>query len=148
MSRFGGSHAVEIAAAPAACFELVCDTPRIPEWHRAVRSVEVLERDRNGRTALVRTGIDALVARVEVDLRVLYEDERSVRMHREAGDLRELAVTWTFERLPAGSTLASFTAEFDPGPVLSLLARGPVVAKLEALLAEQPPHGLKRALES
>jgi len=148
MSRFGGASSAEVAASPAACFQLVCDTARTPDWQQAVAAVEVLERDRDGRTSLVRTSIDALVARVHVDLRITYEHDRALHMERESGDLRHLVVNWTFQELPAGRTRAHFDIDFDPGRVLSLLAKGPVVARLEALLAGQPPVGLKRAVES
>jgi hypothetical protein len=69
-------------------------------------------------------------------------------MQRESGDLRHLVVSWTFQELPAGRTQADFRIDVDPGRLLSVLAKGPVVARLEALLAEQPPEGLKRAVES
>ena len=147
MTRFGGQSSARLAAPPAACFQVVCDTPRTPEWHQAIAGVEVLETDGGGRTSLVRARIDALIARVQVDLRLTYEQERSLHMRRESGDLRDLTVIWTFEDLGEQGTLACFQIDFDPGRALSLLARGPVVARLEALLAEQPPEGLRRALE-
>jgi len=33
-----------------------------------------------------------------------------------------------------------------PAPVLSLLAKGPLFARLETLLTQQPPEGLKQAV--
>jgi ribosome-associated toxin RatA of RatAB toxin-antitoxin module len=148
VSRFGGRSSAEIAAPAAVCFEVVCDTPRTPEWHRAVRATEVLARDGEGRPSRVRTSIDAIVTQVAVDLRLTYDEQRAVYMEREAGDLRELTVTWTFEDLGGGRTRASFQTEFDPGRGLSLLARGPIVRRLEALLAAQPPQGLRQVVET
>ncbi len=147
MSRFGGSSAAEIAAPAAACFELVCDTPRTPDWHEAITEVEVLEREA-GRTSLVRARIDALVTRVEVHLSLTYDEHRAVHMRRASGDLSDLSVTWTFEDLGEARTRADFQIDFDPGRVLSLFAKGPLVARLEAHLAKQPPEGLKRAVET
>jgi ribosome-associated toxin RatA of RatAB toxin-antitoxin module len=147
VSRFSGASCAEIAASASACFELVCDTPRTPQWHQAIAAVQVLERDADGRTSLVRASIDALVAKVDVDLRLSYEEPHAVHMRRESGELRDLTVTWTFQELGPGLTRAAFETEFDPGRVLSLFARGPVVAQLNARLAEQPPAGLKGALE-
>ncbi len=148
MSRFAGDSSVEIAAPVAACFQLVCDTPRTPQWHQAIAAVEILERGSDGRTSLVKASIDAQVTRVEVELRLSYREPHMVHMERESGDLRHLTATWAFQDLGEGHTCASFHTEFDPGRVLSLLARGPVVARLRTHLAEQPPAGLKRALES
>ncbi|MHB8233473.1 MAG: type II toxin-antitoxin system RatA family toxin [Solirubrobacteraceae bacterium] len=147
MSRFGGSSSAIIDAPAGACFALVCDTPRTPEWHEAIKGVEVLERDGNGRTSLVSTSIDALVTRVHVMLRLTYDEGRTVSMRRESGDLRDLTACWTFEDLGEGQSRVMFETEFDPGRVLSAFARGPVYNRLQALLAEQPPAGLKRALE-
>jgi len=148
LTRFGGDSSVQVAASPSQCFELVCDTPRTPEWHEAITHVEVVEYDDAGRASLVRAEIAALVVCVEVELRVTYWAHRAVCMRRESGDLRELTAAWTFRQLDAGTTLVDFRAEFDPGPRLSVLARGPLVTRLRTLLAEQPPSGLKLALEA
>ncbi len=107
----------------------------------------MLERDAEQRSSLVRARINALLAKVEVDVRLNYEEPRVVHMSRESAELRELTATWTFEDLGDGRTRAAFETEFDPGRVLSMFARGPVVARLRKLLAEQPPGGLKEALE-
>ena len=148
MSRFGGASSAEIAAPAAVCFQWVCDTPRTPDWHQAIVAVEVLERDGDGRTSLVKARIDAMVTQVELNLRLSYQEQRVLHMRRESGDLRHLTATWTFEDLGDGRTHASFQTEFDPGRVLSLLAKGPVLSRLEALLAKQPPQGLKQAVEA
>jgi ribosome-associated toxin RatA of RatAB toxin-antitoxin module len=148
VSRFGGSSSAEINAPAGVCFQWVCDTPRTPDWHQAIEAVEVLERDGAGRTSLVKARIDAVVAQVELDLRLTYEEEHVLHMRRESGDLKQLTATWVFEDLGGGRTHAGFRTEFDPGRVLSMLARGPLLSRLEALLAKQPPEGLKQALEA
>ena len=147
MSRFSGASYVDIAAPATACFGLVCETPRTPDWHQAITAVEILERDSDGRSTLVKASIEALVRRVEVNLRLSYQPPRLVHMRRESGDQRQLTATWTIEELADGHTRAAFQAEFDPGRALSLLAKGPLVPRLTTLLADQPPIGLKRALE-
>jgi ribosome-associated toxin RatA of RatAB toxin-antitoxin module len=147
LTRFSGQSSVEVAASPEACFDLVCDTPRTPTWHEAIRAVEILERDADGRTSLVRAHVDALVATVALDLRLSYQQPGLVRMLREGGDLRDFTATWTFDQSEHGQTRAGFEMQLDPGRGLSLLARGPLVARLRTLLAEQPPLGLKRAVE-
>lgn len=147
MTRFEGFSTAEIAAPPSDCFALVCDCARTPEWHKVVRAVEVLERSADGRALLVNTRLDAVVAQVQTRLQFTYEDEHALHMRHAGGDLKDLSVRWTFEDVGGGSTLARFETEFDPGRVLSLLARGPVVERLQELLALQPPKGLKQALE-
>jgi ribosome-associated toxin RatA of RatAB toxin-antitoxin module len=148
MTRFEGSSSAQIAVPLAECFALVCDYPRTPEWHKVVQAVEVLDRDEAGRARLVSTKLDAMVAQVQVRLLFTYEGERALHMRRVSGDLKDLSVSWTFEELGSGGTLAHFRTEFDPGRLLSLLARGPVIERLQELLALQPPEGLKQALEA
>jgi ribosome-associated toxin RatA of RatAB toxin-antitoxin module len=146
VTEFGGACSVEIDASPTSCFAVVCDTERTPEWHEVVADAEILERDSRGRASLVRTTLDARIARVHVNLRFSYHEPHRIHIERESGDLRTMTATWLFEALGDGRTLASYETVFDPGRALSLLARGPVVARLEELVAQQPPHGLKQAL--
>jgi ribosome-associated toxin RatA of RatAB toxin-antitoxin module len=148
MTLFEAVSSTEIAAPATSCFEFVCDTQRTPEWQQAVAAIEVLECDEQGRAALVRTSIDAIITNVAVDMRLRYAPHRVLYMERAAGDLKALNVIWIFEDLGNGCTRANFAIEFDPGRALSLLARGPVVQRLESHLAEQPPEGLRRAIES
>ncbi len=137
---------MEIDAPPTSCFAVVCDTERTPEWHEVVTDAEILERDRQGRASLVRTTLDAKIARVRVDLRFRYREPSEIRIERESGDLRSMTSTWRFEELGDNRTLARYETVFDPGRALSMLARGPIVTRLEELVAQQPPHGLKQAM--
>ncbi len=139
---------MEIEASALSCFAVVCDTERTPQWHQVVAAAEVLERDSKGRASLVRTTLDAMIARVRVDLRFTYEEPRAIRIERESGDLRSMTATWSFEELGDGRTLARYETFFDPGRVLSMLAKGPMVARVEELVTQQPPRGLKQALSS
>jgi len=147
MTRFAGASTAVIDATATTCFEAVCDTPSTPDWHQAIRAVEILERNNEGRTSLVRVNIDAMVTTVNVLLRLSYDEPHTITMEREAGDLRHLTVRWTFQEIGDGRSQASFETEFDPGRVLSAFAKGPIYARLQQLLAEQPPAGLKTHLE-
>ncbi len=146
MTEFGGAAAVEIDAPPLSCFAVVCDTERTPEWHEVVAVAEILERDAAGRASLVRATLDAMIARVRVDLRFTYREPLQIRIEREAGDLRSMSATWIFEEIGDGRTLARYETAFDPGRALSMLARGPIVGRIEELIAQQPPRGLKQAM--
>lgn len=142
VTRFEAASSAEVAAPAVACFELVCDTVRTPEWQRAVAATSILERDAKGRTSLVRTSIDAIVTQIVVDLRLSYDAPRSVHMQRESGDLRDLTVIWTFEDLIYQRARAAFSIAFDPGRMLSLLATGPVVPSSSPTSPPNPPKGL------
>ncbi len=137
---------MEIDASPLSCFAVVCDTERTPEWHEVVAAAEILERDSRGRASLVRTTLDALIARVRVDLRFTYEEPHAIRIERESGDLRTMTACWIFEELGDGRTLAHYETFFDPGRMLSMLAKGPIAGRIEDLVTQQPPRGLKQAM--
>jgi hypothetical protein len=108
--------------------------------------VRVLERDGDGRAAVVESEIDATVARVRVRLRFSYDEPVAVRWTRESGDLRSLTGSWRFEKSSDGMTLATYALEIGVGRRLAVLVRtvrGPVRNRIEALLADRPVQGLK-----
>ena len=51
MPSYGECRSTEIATTPQRCYDALTDFDSIPEWQGAVRSVDVLERDRGGRAA-------------------------------------------------------------------------------------------------
>jgi ribosome-associated toxin RatA of RatAB toxin-antitoxin module len=148
MGTFGGEHTVEIAAPIEDCFAAVCDIEHTPDWHPAIAAAETLDADADGRASLVQTSIDAMVAKVKVKIRFTYEEPTRVHIERESGDLKHMTATWTFTDLGDNRTEAHYETEFDPGRILSALAKGPVVGKLENMLAKQPPQRLKGFVEN
>jgi uncharacterized membrane protein len=151
MADLEGTRSIEIAAPLERCFAIAADVDRVPEWHGAMKHVEVLERDSDGRATVVQSEIDATVARVQVRLRFSYDEPRAVQWTRESGDLRSLFGSWRFEDRGA-VTLATYTLEIGVGRRLAVLVRtvrGPVRSRVESLLADRPVQGLKaRAEES
>jgi uncharacterized membrane protein len=152
MADLEGTRSIEIAAPVERCFAIAADLDRVPEWHGAMKRVEVLERDGDGRATLVESEIDATVARVRVRLRFSYDDPRGLQWTREGGDLRSLLGSWRFEERGGALTLATYSLEIGVGRRLGVLVRtvrGPVRNRIEALLADRPVQGLKaRAEES
>jgi ribosome-associated toxin RatA of RatAB toxin-antitoxin module len=52
-------HSLVIEAEPAVCFDAITQYETFPEWQGAVKEVEVLSRDGEGRGLDVRFDIDA-----------------------------------------------------------------------------------------
>jgi ribosome-associated toxin RatA of RatAB toxin-antitoxin module len=146
MADLEGTRSIEIAASPEWCFAIAADVDRVPEWHGAMKHVEVLDRDGDGRATLVESEIDATVARVRVRLRFSYDEPQGLDWTRESGDLRSLVGSWRFEEHGDGMTLATYALEIGVGRRLAMLVRtvrGPVRNRIEALLADRPVQGLK-----
>jgi uncharacterized membrane protein len=151
MSDLGGTRSIEIAAPVERCFAIAADLDRVPEWHGAMKQVEVLERDDNGLATLVESDLDATVARVRVRLRFSYDQPRRVHWTREGGDLQWLVGSWRFEDRGRALTVATYALEIGVGRRLGVLVRtvrGPVRSRVEALLADRPVQGLKARAEA
>jgi ribosome-associated toxin RatA of RatAB toxin-antitoxin module len=151
MADLDGTRSIEISSRPERCFAIAADLDHVPEWHGAMKHVEVLERDGDGRATLVHSEMDATVARVRMRLRFSYEEPASVRWTRESGDLRSLDGSWRFEERGDGLTLATYALEIGLGRRLALLVRtvrGPVRDRVESLLVDRPVEGLKARAEA
>jgi ribosome-associated toxin RatA of RatAB toxin-antitoxin module len=117
----------EIDATPQACFDVMIDYERLPEWQGAVRGVEVHERDERGRGRIVEYDVDARVKRVRYRLRQIYDEPHRIGSDYLGGDFRDFAGEWRFLALDEGRTQAVLDLRIDPGrfvpgPVRNLIA--------------------------
>jgi hypothetical protein len=150
MADLEGSRTIEIAAPRERCFEVAADLDRVPEWHGSMTDIEVLERDDDGRAAVVESKIDASVTRLQLRLRFRYDEPEGLSWTRESGDLRSLDGSWRFEERD-GLTVATYRLEIGVGRRLAILVRtvrGPVRNRVESLLTDRPVEGLKERAES
>jgi len=143
-----GDRSVEIGAPIERCFEIAADIEGAPEWQGSLRDVEVLERDEEGRPALVETRSDAKVKTVTARLRFTYDPPESIRWVQEKGDTKSLEGSWRFEDLGDGRTRATYALAADPGRILGMLLRGPAEAKVRDFLLGGAAEGLKTRAES
>lgn len=150
MADLEGTRAIEIAAPLDRCFAIAADLDRVPEWHGAMTTVDVLERDGAGRATVVESEMDASVTRVRMRLRFSYDEPTGLRWTRESGDLRSLDGSWHFQETGDGVTLATYRLEIGVGRRLAMLVRtvrGPVRDRVETLLTDRPVQGLKLRAE-
>jgi carbon monoxide dehydrogenase subunit G len=113
-----------IAVPPQACFDALCDYESFPEWQQAVESVEVVERDPEGRGSVVSFEIDAMVRRVSYTLRYHYDAPRRIWWDMVEGDVAGVEGEFLLEDEGAESTRATYRLGIDPGvPVPGVLAR-------------------------
>ncbi len=142
-----GERTVEIDAPIDECFEIAADIENAPEWQGSLRDVEVLERDDDGRPALVETESDAKVKNVKARLRFEYEPPHRITWVQEKGDTKSLEGWWDFEDLEGARTRATYGLAADPGRMLGMLLRGPVEGKVRDFLLSGAAEGLKRHAE-
>ena len=147
MGTIRGDRSVEIDAPIERCFDIAADIEGAPAWQGSLRTVEVLERDGEGRPAVVQTTNDAKVKTVSTRLRFTYEEPTGITWVQEKGDVKSLEGRWTLEDLGGDRTRATYALEVDPGRVLGMLARGPVLDQVRDFLLGNAAGGLKEQAE-
>ena len=148
MTQFGGEGSIEIAAGRARCFEVAAEVERYPDWHPLISSMRVLDREADGRWSRAAAVVDASVSTVNVVVTFTYAEPASVQCRRESGDLNEMWTRFEFAELEPERTRLDYSTGLDPGRMLSLMARGPVVDKVRHKLVDEAMAGFKRAAES
>ena len=146
MAPLTGSESVEINAPIDRCFEIAADVDNIAEWQDGVVGVEVLERDADGRALVAEITNDAKVRTVKVRVRFSYDPPHGLSWRQEKGDLKSLEGSWSFAA-EGDRTTATYDLAIDPGRVLGMLARGPVIDRVRALMVEARPRELKERAE-
>ena len=148
MGNLQADRTVEIEAPLARCYEIITDLESTPEWQDSMNSIEVLERDRQGRATLCKIKSDAKVREVTTEMRFEHHPPDRMSWDQEKGDLKSLHGEWNLEDLGDGRTRAVYSLEGDPGRMLGLLLRGPVEGKVKEFLTKGAAEGLREYCES
>jgi ribosome-associated toxin RatA of RatAB toxin-antitoxin module len=148
MGTLTAERTVDVDAPVARCYAIAADLEKSPEWQRALQSVEVLERDGQGRPAVVETVSDASVKTVKSRLAFTYDEPSAIHITQQKGELKSLHGGWSFADLGEGRTRVTYALEVDPGRMLGLLLRGPVVDKVRQVLVGDAVDALKVQAES
>ena len=133
-----------ITAGPKHCFDALVDYESFPDWQRAVKSCEVLTRDRRGRGKEVAFEVDAKVRSISYTLDYSYEEPHLISWRYVEGDMRDVDGEFVFEDQGDGTTLATYALRLDPGL--------PLPGRMVNMLSEQVMQGsmedLKQRVES
>jgi uncharacterized membrane protein len=136
-------HSAEIEAARENCFAALLDYETFPDWQRAVKSVEVLSRDGEGRGRNVEFVIDAKVKRVRYVLAYSYEPPGWVGWEYVEGDVKDVSGEFVLEQVDDGVTRATYRLALDSGVWLP----GPVQKVLRDQVMKGAVEDLKRYVE-
>jgi ribosome-associated toxin RatA of RatAB toxin-antitoxin module len=118
-----GSCSGEVPYSIDRCWELVADIERAPEWQRTMVSVEVVQRDDQGRPLICDTVSDAKLTKIAVRVRMSYEEPTAVRWQMVKSDhLDAMDGSWELVSLGPDRTRATYALAVDPGRI-GLLAR-------------------------
>jgi ribosome-associated toxin RatA of RatAB toxin-antitoxin module len=143
-----GEGSIEVEGSPEACYELVVQLERYPEWQSQVKKATVLERDGQGRPLVVETVSDARVRVIKYRLRYEHEPPRRMSWTYVDGDVKDVTGHYLFEPLPSGLTKATYRLAVDPGRRLGLLLRGPLADRVRTYILETTLEELKRTVEA
>jgi uncharacterized membrane protein len=136
-------HSAEIEAARENCFAALLDYETFPEWQRAVKAVEVVSRDEQGRGRDVEFQIDAKLRTVRYVLRYSYEPPGWIGWSYVEGDVKDVNGEFVLDQADDGVTLATYRLELDPGVWLP----GPVMKVLRDQVMKGAVDDLKRYAE-
>ncbi len=131
-------HSEVVEADVRRCFDAVTAFESYPQWMPAFRAVNVLERDEDGRGALVEFRIDAKLREVRYVLRHHFDVPHRISWDYVEGDAKDVDGEWLFEEAGPGRTRCTYRVSFDvggfvPGSVKRALAEQAVRSSLHAL---------------
>jgi uncharacterized membrane protein len=142
-----GTASAEIDAPIEQCWKVVEDVPTAPEWQGGLESMDVLERDDQGRAVLCDAVSDAKVRKVRTRTRFTYEAPTRLSWEQVEGDLRSMRGAWKLEDLGDGRTRATYDVAVDLGRI-GFLIRGPVVDAVRAVLVYPRPKELAKRVNA
>ena len=148
MTVISGSATADVDAPLERCWALVEDVTSAPEWQGGLESMEVVERDGEGRVLVCDTISDAKLRKVRSRVRFSYDAPTRLSWRQiEDGDLRSLEGYWQLEPLDDGRTRVTYGLSVDPGSV-PRLARVPIERAARAILLNPRPKELAKRVES
>jgi uncharacterized membrane protein len=135
---------IVVKGSPQDCFDALVDYESFPEWQRAVKSVEVVTRDGDGRGEEVAFEIDAKVRTIHYRLRYSYEPPHRIAWEYVEGDVKDVDGEMVLEDRGDGTTLATYSLALDPGVWLP----GPLQKVLNDQVMKGSVEDLKRRVEA
>ena len=148
MGSISGSASAEIEAAVEAVYAVAADGEGATRWQQEIQVAECLSRDANGNQLTVRMETETPIKRLISVLDYSYESPTRISWTQTDGDLKSVTGSWDLEELAPDRTLATYKLEVDPGRILGMAIRGPVVGVLRAKMVDSMPDKLKAFIEN
>ncbi|MGZ4331767.1 MAG: type II toxin-antitoxin system RatA family toxin [Solirubrobacteraceae bacterium] len=147
MGHLGGSASAEIDAPLEEVWAVIQDVIAAPEWQGGLDKVTALERDADGRPTLVDSESDIKVRRIKSRVRIRYEGPTRLSWTQQEGDMKSVEAVWELEDIGNERTRVNYRLDADPGRVLGLVIRGPVLSATRAIFVNGRPGELMRRVE-
>jgi ribosome-associated toxin RatA of RatAB toxin-antitoxin module len=147
MGKIDGSASIEIEASIEEVYSAAADVEASPRWQEEIKVAECIERDGEGNQVLVHMETDAKMRTLSSEIRFSYEEPSRISWVQEDGDLKSVEGSWELEDLGGERTRATYNLEVDPGRILGMAMRGPVVGVLRGKMVESMPGKLKAFVE-
>jgi hypothetical protein len=128
-------------------YAVAADAEGAPRWQPEIELAECLERDAAGNQLRVRIETETPIKTISSLLVYTYRSPTLITWTQEEGDLKAVEGAWELAPREGGATVATYRLEVDPGRMLGLALRGPVVDLLRGKLVETMPGKLKGFVE-
>ena len=141
------TQSIRVSAPMSRVAAVICDFPRYPEWADAMKQVEVVTRDAQGRAGQVRFVIDAGVMTDDYTLAYSYADDLSrVERHLVAPSKTQKSQEGSYDLVDNGdgTTTVTYTLEVE----LSIGMLGMFRRKAEKMIMDTALRQLKRRVEA
>ncbi len=133
MAVITGSSSAEAGAPIERCWALVENVAIAPQWQGGLISMDVVQRDDQGRPLVCDALSDAKLRKVKTRVRFSYEPPTRLSWTMVEGDLTSMDGSWELEDLGGGRTRVTYTLAVDPGSIPPLV-RGPIERAARAIL--------------
>ena len=114
MGEYSQSYSTDIAASAEACFEVLIDFERYPQWSSPIQVCQVLDRYPDGLPRRVEFQMNMTIKTLRYVLEYEYDRPRGARWHLVEGDVAGVEGDYRFEE-SGGKTRATCNQAIDVG---------------------------------
>jgi ribosome-associated toxin RatA of RatAB toxin-antitoxin module len=148
MAVITGSSSAEVDAPIERCWALVEDVAIAPEWQGGLKSMDVVERDGEGRVLVADAVSDAKLRKVKTRVRFSYNGPARLEWRMIDGELKSMEGSWELEDLGGDRTRITYSVAVDPGGHIPRLIRGPIESAARAILVNGRANELAQRVRS
>ena len=147
MGALSATASADVEAPLERVWAVVADVEAWPQWQATLSTLDVEERDAQGRPSLCEVVFDAKVQTITTVQRVRYDEPLALEFSQERGSLKSLRGSWRLEDLGDGRTRATYALDVEPGGFLGVLVKGAVQERLRDVLVTRLAPELKARVE-